>query len=64
MPNPFQPSAGLLAKLGSIAIHAEELLSPTGHVMDKAALESVLTDPEVTEWLDGMSAMAMLPVKR
>lgn len=63
-PDPFAPSAALLSKLGSIAVHAEELTSPTGHDFDKIALDSLLSDPEVTEWLDGMRKMAMLPVKR
>lgn len=64
MSDPFTPNPGLLAKLGSIAVHAEEMISPAGHIYDKAALETVLVDPEVTEWLDDMRAMAMLPVKR
>lgn len=62
--DPFDPSPALLAKLGSIAVHAEELLSPTGHGFDKVALESVMADPEVVEWMEGMRRLAMLPVKR
>ena len=62
--DPLTPSPALLAKLGSIAVHAEEMLSPSGHVLDKAALESVMADPEVVEWVDAMRKMAMLPVKR
>lgn len=30
--NIMQPSASLLCKLGSIAVHAEELLSPTTYL--------------------------------
>lgn len=62
--NPLSPSAGLLAKLGSIAAHAEEMLSPLGHGFDKIALESVMADPEVIEWMDAMRKMALLPVRR
>lgn len=54
----------LFTKLGSIVVHAEELLSSDGHAFDRAALESLLADGEVREWLDDMAAMALLPVKR
>ena len=64
MSDPFAPTPTLLAKLGSIAVHAEELTSPTGHGFDKAALDSVLVDYEVQEWMEAMRKMAMLPVKR
>jgi hypothetical protein len=64
MPDPFTPSPSLLSKLGSIAVHVEELLGPTGHTFDKSALDSVLADPEVREWLAAMARMAMLPVRR
>lgn len=62
--NPLEPSLSLLSKLGSIAVHVEELLSPKGHAFDRTALEGVLKDPEVVEWLSAMQGMAMLPVKR
>lgn len=62
--NPLTPSASLLMKLGSIAVHADEMLSPLGHGFDRIALEAVLHDPEVVEWLAAMAAMAYLPVKR
>lgn len=60
----LSPSAGLLAKLGSIAVHAEEFLSPTSHAFDKHALESLLNDVEVKAWLAAMDKLAMLPKKR
>lgn len=62
--NPLKPSPSLLVKLGSIAVHVEELASPTGHHFDKIALASLLNDPEVKDWIAQMNAMAMLPVKR
>lgn len=61
---PLTPNVTLLVKLGSIAVHAEELLSPKGHVLDKTALDSLLNDSEVREWLHTMDAMAFLPKKR
>jgi len=62
--DPLQPTLSLLVKLGSIAIHAEEYLSPNGHPHDKIALDSCLQEYEVQQWLQQMNAMALLPVKR
>jgi hypothetical protein len=52
----------LAMKLGSIAVHAEEFLSPDGHEFDKAALDTLLQDPEVKDWIKVMGPM--LPRKR
>ena len=60
--DPLKPSVALLCKLGSAVVHAEELLSPKGHVLDKEALGSLLTDPEVKDWVKAMGVY--LPVKR
>lgn len=62
--NPLLPSPALLCKLASIAVHADEMLSPKGREFDRAALLSALSDSEVMEWLSKMTAMAMAPVKR
>lgn len=62
--NPLKPNVTLLVKLGSIAVHVEELASPTGHHFDKIAVASLLNDPEVKEWIAQMNAMAMIPRKR
>lgn len=58
------PPLSLLIKLGSIAVHVEEMLSPGGHEFDKASIESLLSDPEVKEWIKGMSDLAFMPQKR
>lgn len=58
------PSMTLLAKLGSIAVHADELLSHDGHAFDRAALDGLLKDFEVRRWLKAMRALAMIPEKR
>lgn len=58
------PSLQVLVKLGSIAVHAEELLSPKAHHFDRLALESLLDDPDVQLWLAEMHKAALLPVKR
>jgi hypothetical protein len=51
-------------KLGSLAVHIEELLSPDGHQFDKAAIDTLLADAEVRLWLTGMGSMGFLPIKR
>lgn len=64
--NPLKPPASLLCKIGSIAVHTDEMLNspPSERPFDKAALVSLLNDPEVNAWLAQMSAIALLPVKR
>ena len=64
MSDPLKPSPSVLVKLGSLAIHAEEMMSPSGHRFDKIALEGLLRDPEVREWLAEMDKLAFLPKKR
>lgn len=62
--NVLKPNATTLIKLGSIAVHAEELLSPLGHHFDLSTLQALLEDEEIKEWLAGMNKLALLPVKR
>lgn len=64
MSDPLKPALTVLVKLGSIAVHVEEFLSPHGHHFDKAALGSLLDDAEVKTWLAQMDALAMIPKKR
>lgn len=58
------PSLSILIKLGSIAVHTDEMLSASGHAFDLAVLESLLKDPEITAWVEEMTKLALLPVKR
>lgn len=60
----LKPSVGLLVKLGSLIIHYQELLSPNAHEFDRAALDTLESDSEVSEWLRTMSKSGFLPVKR
>jgi hypothetical protein len=62
--DPLAPSPTLLCKIGSIAVHTDEFLSPYGHPYDKAAIEDLLKDPEVVEWLTAMRHCALVPEKR
>lgn len=61
---PLSPSPALLCKLGSIAVHVQEGRSQDGHPFDWTALDTLLADPEVVEWLAAMDGMAMIPKKR
>lgn len=58
------PPLSLLCKLGSIAVHVEEALSPDGRDADRVAIQALLADGEVQEWLAAMDAAALLPLKR
>ena len=60
----LNPTPSLLCKLASIAVHADELLSPDSHQFDKDALVTLLGDEEVKGWLAKMTAAAMAPMKR
>lgn len=64
MSDPLKPAVSVLVKIGSIVVHAEELISSKGHAFDRHALEQLTTDPEVLEWRAQMDAMAMIPRKR
>lgn len=63
-PDCLNPSPALLAKLGSIIVHVEEGVSGKGHHFDFVAIQSLMADTEVKEWLQSMDKMALLPKKR
>ncbi len=57
-------NASVLSKLGSIAIHAKEMLSDSGHPFDRVTLTSLLDDSEVVALLADLDAAALLPKMR
>lgn len=59
---PFSPA--LASKLGSIVVHAEELVGNDGHEFDAAAFRALMADDEVQAWLRQMRSLALIPVKR
>lgn len=60
----MRPSIPLLCKLGSIAVHAEEMLSTDFHEFDAVALKALLDDADVKQWIKGMDKLALIPKKR
>lgn len=63
-PDPARPSLSLLAKLGSLVVHASEGKSATGSTFDWDAFDSLVADPEVVAWLGAMSALGLVTVPR
>jgi len=61
---PLKPEVTVLVKLGSLAVHIEEMLSSKGHEFDRAAIQTLLDDTELRQWLTAMDEMAFLPKKR
>ena len=60
----LQPPAGVLIKIGSALIHAQEFLEPGGHPFDKQTFDTLMADVEVVAWVEEMNALALLPKKR
>ena len=52
----------LAAKLGSIAVHADEITSPDGHAFDKAAITTLLHDADVIAFIKWLGPL--VPRKR
>jgi hypothetical protein len=68
--SPLKPPLALLVKLGSIAVHADEMndygFDPRTHqfLFDRTELGQLLADPEVRGWLTAMRKEGLVPVKR
>ncbi len=55
---------GVLVKLGSIAVHAEELLGPGSHPYAVSAIRDLLAYPDVVKWRLKMDKLGLLPKQR
>ncbi len=70
MSEALNPSPSLLAKLGSLFVHAEEFIETANSgdlkaaQFDLEAMRGLLVDPDLRQWRDEMKAMCMLPEKR
>lgn len=62
--NALQPGTALIAKVASILVHVEEGSSKGGHHWDWVAVQNLIADAEVQEWLKALGAMSLVPVKR
>lgn len=62
--DPLKPVASTLCKLGSIAVHVQEMLAPGGHYFDRVALDQLLKDRELLSWLSAMRQQAYVPEVR
>lgn len=60
--DPLKPSVGLLIKLGSLVVHADEFFSPGGDPVDRIAFNTLIHDEEVKAWISAMGCY--LPLKR
>lgn len=61
---PFVIPASLAAKVGSIVAHVDEALSDDGHAFDVTTLRALVNLPDVREWVDALSKLALVSVKR
>ena len=62
MSSPLVLDPTLAAKIASVVVHADEMLSADGHPFDKTALEQALQDPDVVRWISDLGPLA--PRKR
>lgn len=62
--DPLRPEVSLLVKLGSLITHYQEFNSEQGHHFDRAVIDALESDKEVSVWLDRMHELSLLPVKR
>jgi hypothetical protein len=60
----LKPSPGLLCKLVSVIVHADEMTEPGAHAVDEIAFRKALEDPEVSEWIEAMTKAGFAPIKR
>lgn len=60
----MKPELAILVKLGSIAVHVEEMMSPDGHGADKISLEALLDEPDLKAWIEQMDKIGLMPKKR
>jgi hypothetical protein len=61
-PDRYRPSPAVLIKLGSVAVHAEELVSEDGCEVDAIGIRNLMMDRDLRRWVKSMGAL--LPVKR
>lgn len=64
MSDPLQPGPAILAKLASVVVHIDEHNGPNGHKNDMEAINSLLQDAELADWIVAMQELGMAPARR
>lgn len=64
MVDTYAPPIALLVKLGSLAVHIDEMLSVHGHSFDREAIKALLADRDLLAWLASMDGAGFLPIRR
>lgn len=64
MPNPFELSPSLAAKIGSIVAHVDEATGADGHEFDVVAARALVNLDDVQEWLAELRKSALIPARR
>lgn len=59
--DPLHPPLALLAKLGFIAVRACALLREKDPMFERLALDRLLNDTEVRDWMNQMAEAAYIP---
>lgn len=60
----MEKPTSLLIKLGSLAIHVEEMFGSNGHQFDVEVIKTLLNDAEIRDFLDNPEMAVFLPIKR
>jgi hypothetical protein len=58
------PSPAVAVALASVAVHAEEALGSGGHKFDVTAIQGLLSQQDVQDYLARLDGLALLPVPR
>lgn len=62
MDKALHPSQGLLCKIGSALVHADEYLGTDGREIDRKEFRARMDEAEVQQWIKDMGVL--LPLKR
>ena len=62
--DPLKPSVELLAGLGSLVVHYEEMLSSKGRGLDQLVIDRLRNGDDMKKWFEAMDKLSLLPLKR
>lgn len=58
------PEPAVAVALASVAVHAQEAVEEGGHVLDLAAIEGILGQPNVAAYMAQLGELGLLPIRR